>query len=185
MANQTLLVGDQWTQRWARTSLYYPNQIVALVLVGCAFPKSNLLKITRHARRVAWRELSILGHCDHRCRYIHFCHVRIHRPGHLSLCVVRPHIAGDGLLDMVWIWHGLHHGSVLCMLICRLHCWCVCMFVTFHRWFNIGLDLWLPSIGFACIVMTQLIVRSWIDNVKCWFCVSIFHDDRIGNDVPM
>ena len=115
------------------------------------FQTKTLLKITHHARRVAWRELSILGHCDHRCRYTHYCDVRIHRWGHLSLCVVRPHISCDGLLDIVWIGHGLRHGSVLCMLICRLHCWCVCMFVTFHRWFDIGLDLWLPSIGFACI----------------------------------
>ena len=61
MANLTLLVGYQWTQRWVGTSLYYPNQISVLVLVGCAvFPK-KLLKITRHARRVACREIPILG----------------------------------------------------------------------------------------------------------------------------
>ena len=53
MANLTLLVGDQWNQRWARTSLHDPIQIVALVLVGCALPTKHLLKITRHARRVA------------------------------------------------------------------------------------------------------------------------------------
>ena len=44
MANLTLLVGDQWTQRWAGTSLYYLNENVAFVLVGCAFPKKIFLK---------------------------------------------------------------------------------------------------------------------------------------------
>ena len=162
MANLTLLVGYQWTQRWVGTSLYYPNQISVLVIVDCAVSQQHLLKIKRHARRVAWREFPIIGPCDHRCRYTHNCHVCIRW---LSSCA---HVGfghtnvAMGCCALCGLDIDCVTGIVLCMLICRLDCWCVCVFVTCDRCFDaLGCDLLLPSMRCACMFMTQLVVRSY------------------------